>query len=183
MRIVKVSLFIFYIYHKMDTLQAIKTRRSVRIYIPEPLDQKGIEDIVKYAYYAPSAHNQQAWKYFLVSKLEDHMFLADTMEYGKMLADAPCVLLACYDKSLLRSSEFIQQDMGASIQTLLLAGHAQWFWAVRVGLYPHEVEMQKIHQHFQLPESIVPFALIAMGKSAEIPVEKRIKPENFLQIL
>jgi nitroreductase len=38
--------------------------------------------------YAPSAHNEQAWKYYIVSKKEDRKFLAEIMEYGKMLPNA-----------------------------------------------------------------------------------------------
>ena len=72
----------------MDTLTAIKTRRSVRNYKAESLDTNLISEIVEYGLYAPSAHNEQAWKYYIISKAEDRNFLAETMEYGKMLLNA-----------------------------------------------------------------------------------------------
>lgn len=72
----------------MDTLTAIKTRRSVRNYKAEILDINLVSEIVSYGLYAPSAHNEQAWKYYIISKAEDKSFLAETMEYGKMLTNA-----------------------------------------------------------------------------------------------
>ena len=72
----------------MDTLTTIKTRRSVRMYKEEDLDTNLISEIVSYWLYAPSAHNQQAWKYYIISRKKDREFLADTMEYGKMLPNA-----------------------------------------------------------------------------------------------
>ncbi|MBQ7617033.1 nitroreductase family protein [bacterium] len=59
----------------MDTLKAITTRRSVRNYTDEKFDSKLLIEIISYGFYAPSAHNQQAWKYYIISKQEDHNFL------------------------------------------------------------------------------------------------------------
>jgi hypothetical protein len=35
---------------------------------------------------------------------------------------------------------------------------------VWLGLYPHEVEMKKISEHFKLPENVAPFAIISLGR-------------------
>ncbi len=161
----------------MDTLTAIKTRRSIRNYRDEILDINLISEIVSYWLYAPSAHNQQAWKYYIISKKADREFLAETMEYWKMLLNAWWCILACYDKDRVRSFEFVQQDMWASIQSILLAAHEKWVWTVWLWLYPHDEPMSKISQHFDLPDSITPFAIISMWVPEwEIP-EKNLKSE------
>ena len=36
--------------------------------IDEELDITLIQEILHYALYAPSAHNEQAWKYYIISK-------------------------------------------------------------------------------------------------------------------
>ena len=167
----------------MDTLTAIKTRRSVRNYKAEILDINLISEIVSYGLYAPSAHNEQAWKYYIISKAEDRNFLAETMEYGKMLPNAWWCILACFDNDYVRSMEFVQQDMGASIQSILLAAHEKWIWTVRLWLYPHEEPMKKISRYFNLPENIIPFAIISMGiQKWEIP-EKNLKSERKIEII
>ena len=128
----------------MDTLTTIRTRRSVRNYKVEELDINLISEIVGYWLYAPSAHNQQARKYYIISKKVDREFLAETMEYWKMLLSAWGCILACFDNDRVRSLEFIQQDMWASVQSILLAAHEKWVWTVRLWLYPHEEPMNKI---------------------------------------
>lgn len=142
-----------------------------------------LQKIAEYGLYAPSAHNQQAWKFFIISKKSDFVFLGQLMEFWKMIPQAWGVILVSFDQKSLRSPEFIQQDMGACIQNILLSSHAQGLGAVWVGLYPHEAEMQAIHQHFQLPETIVPFALVAIGKPAGEVREKRLKTEGKIHVL
>ena len=105
------------------------------------------------------------------------------MEFGKMIPQAQGVILACFDEERLRSPEFIQQDMGASIQNILLASHEQGLGAVWVGLYPHEKEMEAIHEHFGLEKHIVPFALIVVGKPSGVLREKNLKTEGKIQAL
>lgn len=167
----------------MDTLTAIKTRRSIRNYKDETLDVNLISEIVEYWFCAPSAHNQQARKYYIISKKEDREFLAETMEYWKMLLDAWWCVLACFDKNYVRSMEFVPQDMGASIQSILLAAHERWVWTVWLWLYPHEDQMNKIFQHFNLAENVVPFAIISMWiQEWELP-EKRLKSEWKIEII
>lgn len=167
----------------MDTLTAIKTRRSIRNYKNEILDTNLISKIIEYGLYAPSAHNQQARKYYIISKKEDREFLAETMEYWKMLPNAWWCVLACFNNDNVRSIEFIQQDMWASIQNILLAAHEKWIWTVRLWLYRHEEQMNKISEHFNLPENITPFAIISIWiQQWEIP-EKILKSEWKIEIV
>lgn len=167
----------------MDTLTAIKTRRSVRKYSEEILNLDLVFDVVSYWLYAPSAHNQQAREFYLISKKEDREFLSSVMEYWKMLINAWWCVLACFDKNFIRSEEFIQQDMWASIQNILLAAHEKWIWTVWLWLYPHEDPMRKICDYFSLPENIVPFAIISMWKKeGELP-EKNLKSEWKIKII
>ena len=167
----------------MDTLTAIKTRRSIRNYKNEILNTNLISEIIEYGLYVPSAHNQQARKYYIISKKEDREFLAETMEYWKMLPNAWWCVLACFNNDNVRSIEFIQQDMWASIQNILLAAHEKWIWTVRLWLYPHEDPMNKISEHFNLPENITPFAIISIWiQQWEIP-EKILKSEWKIEIV
>jgi nitroreductase len=167
----------------METLEAIKTRRSVRNYKGWVLDISLISEIIEYWLYAPSAHNQQAWKYYIISKKEDRIFLSETMEFGKMLPNAWWCVLACFDNDNVRGKEFIQQDMWASIQNILLAAHEKWVWTVRLWLYPHEEPMNKILQHFNLLDNITPFAIISMWiQQCELP-EKNLKSEWKIEII
>ena len=47
----------------MEISEAIKGRRSVRRFKPEPVPREVIENILELAQWAPSAMNQQDWRF------------------------------------------------------------------------------------------------------------------------
>ena len=158
----------------MQTLENIKSRRSVRIYSnTKKLTKEEISEIVEYWLYAPSADNQQARKYYIITKQEDLNFLGDLMERWKMIPSASWVILACFDEEKLIAPEFIQQDMWASIQNIRLAANEKWYWMVRVWTYPNEKPIKEIKKYFKLDNNIVPFAILPIW----IP-DWEIRPKN-----
>ncbi|HOG15295.1 MAG TPA: nitroreductase family protein [Candidatus Absconditabacterales bacterium] len=168
----------------MQTLEAIKTRRSVRSYSDtQKLTPEQIAEVVEYGLYAPSAHNQQARKFFIVTKQKDLDFLGELMQWGKMIPKSSGVVLACFDDSKLKSPDFIQQDMGASIQNILLAIHDKGYGAVWVGTYPRENLVDEIKKYFDFPTNIIPFAILAIGVPNEEFMPKNLKVDGKIEIL
>ena len=168
----------------MQTLEAIKTRRSVRNYsATQKLTPEQIAEVVEYWLYAPSAHNQQAWKYYIITKQEDLDFLWNLMERWKMIPTASWIILACFDENKIRSMEFIQQDMWASIQNIRLAAHEKWYWMVRVWTYPHEEPINEIKKYFNLDENITPFAILPIGILEWETLPKNLKTEWKIEIM
>ena len=158
----------------MQTLENIKSRRSIRQYSKEKkLTPEQIYEVVEYWLYAPSADNQQARKYFIITKQEDLNFLWNLMEWWKMIPSASWVILACFDKDKLIDEEFIQQDMWASIENIRLAAHEKWYWMVWVWTYPNEKPIEEIKKYFKLSDNITPFAILPIW----IP-EWEIRPKN-----
>ena len=133
----------------MQTLENIKSRRSIRVYSKtEKLTPEQIAEVVEYWLYAPSADNQQARKYFIITKQEDLNFLWNLMERWKMIPNASWVILACFDEEKLIDEEFIQQDMWASIENIRLAAHEKWYWMVWVWTYPNKKPIEEIKKYF-----------------------------------
>jgi nitroreductase len=63
-------------------------------------------------------------------------------------------------------------------QNLLLAAHAKGLGALWVGVYPREDRILPLRELISLPESILPYALIPLGRPAEKPdPEERYRPE------
>jgi hypothetical protein len=48
---------------KMDVMEAILTRRSIRKYTGEPVSEEDLQTILRAGSYAPSAHNYQPWHF------------------------------------------------------------------------------------------------------------------------
>jgi len=51
----------------MDLLKAIKERKSIRAFRPDPVPKERIEEILKLSIHAPSAINLQPWEFIVVS--------------------------------------------------------------------------------------------------------------------
>lgn len=52
--------------HKNETLETIYKRHSVRLFTSRPVSDSDIETILQAANQAPSAHNQQSWRFIIV---------------------------------------------------------------------------------------------------------------------
>ena len=51
----------------MDVIEAIKTRRSIRAYKPDPVPQAVVEQILEVARWAPSSNNTQPWEFAVIT--------------------------------------------------------------------------------------------------------------------
>lgn len=60
-------------------LKIIKGRRSIREFLPEKVPAKRIRELIEAARWAPSAHNAQPWRFFLLDGEEEKERLAEAM--------------------------------------------------------------------------------------------------------
>lgn len=153
----------------METLQAIKTRRSIRKYLDRPVPVEVIRDLLEAAMFAPSAGNEQPWQFIVL----DERSLLDAVPRicptAAMCHHSPTVILVCGDSTLEKYPDFWVQDCSAAIENLLLAAHALGLGAVWAGIYPLKDRIAGFRKLLSLPEEITPFALVALGYPDEQP--------------
>ncbi|MBF0386327.1 MAG: nitroreductase family protein [Candidatus Omnitrophica bacterium] len=58
------------------TLQTINDRRSTRMFLDTPVSEDDIRTILDAAHQAPSAHNQQSWRFIVISGAQKDAFAA-----------------------------------------------------------------------------------------------------------
>jgi nitroreductase len=153
----------------METLQAIKTRRSIRKFLDKPVSGEIIRELLEAAMFAPSAGNEQTWQFIV---LDDRKFLDEVPSIcatASMCRQAPLAILVCDDSSLEKYSGFWVQDCSAAVENLLLAAHALGLGAVWIGVYPLQDRVDAFRRRLGLPEEINPFALVALGYPNEAP--------------
>ncbi|MEA4884128.1 MAG: nitroreductase family protein [Clostridia bacterium] len=102
----------------MEAIEAIKTRRSVRQYLPKPVPKEIIEEIVDCGRLAPSANNDQPWEFVVVTGQEKREAIAAAATYGKFIADAPVCLLV-----FARNTRHFLEDGSAAMENMLIAAH------------------------------------------------------------
>ncbi len=104
----------------MDALEAMRTRRSVRVFDDRLVPKEKLQTIVDCARLAASARNEQPWEFVVVTDAETRWAIADATDFGKHIADAPaCVAVLC------RPTKYFLEDGSAATQNLLVAARAE----------------------------------------------------------
>ncbi len=163
----------------METLQAIKTRRSIRKFLDRPVSREMVRDLLEAAMFAPSAGNEQPWQFIVLDEREFLDEVPKICATASMCRQSPLAILVCGDSSLEKYPKFWIQDCSAAIENLLLAAHAQGLGAVWVGIYPLNDRVEAFRRLLGLPEEITPFGLVALGYPNESPATpKRYREER-----
>jgi nitroreductase len=163
----------------MDALQAILTRRSIRLYTPEAVKPESVAELLHAAMSAPSAGNQQPWQFVIINNRQKLDAIPVFHPYAEMVKLASVAVLVCGDTRLENSKGYWVQDCSAATQNLLLAAHALGLGAVWVGVYPREERVIEFRKLLGIPEEVIPFALIPLGYPAEDkPPSNRYDPSR-----
>jgi nitroreductase len=150
----------------METLQAIKSRHSIRQFSSKPIPKEAILKLLDCARFAPTARNVQPWQFIVVSDPNKRNSLASLADNGRFIKDAPaCIVIVCQD------TKYYLEDGSAATQNILLA-------AVDLGLGACWVAgdkkdyCQKVLDLLQVPAGYKLVSMIALG----FPVQKLDAP-------
>ncbi len=144
-------------------METIFNRRSIRKYENRPVEDEKIEKLLRAAMQSPSAANQQPWEFIVVKNKDTLKKLSEMSPYSKMVGSAGVAFVALANSENLKVSSAWQQDMGATVENLLLEAVNLDLGAVWLGVATAEESMDYIKKLFNLPENIKPFALIPVG--------------------
>lgn len=139
----------------MDTLEAIRTRRSVRKFSDQQVEPEKLQAVLEAVQQAPSWANMQCWRLVVVtdpavkeriSELSYVEAFFATRGYKsnpaqKALAEAPVVIVACAEPTEsgeLRGQQYYLADMGIAAENLMLAAHSLGLGSVFVGVFEEE---------------------------------------------
>jgi len=79
-------------------LDVIKKRRSVRQYKDKEVEEEKIEEILRAAMTAPSAHHRKPWRFWVVRDPKIKEKLSQVHRWASFVAKAPIVLVIGSDK-------------------------------------------------------------------------------------
>ncbi|RII25618.1 MAG: nitroreductase [Geobacter sp.] len=166
----------------MDTLEAIRTRRSVRKFSDRPVEPEKLQAVLEAVQMAPSWANMQCWRFVVV---EDPDMKAKISELSyveayfapkgyksnpsrKALAEAPVVIVACgvpTDSGDLRGQQYYLTDVGIATENLMLAAHAVGLGTVFVGVFDEE----NLGYLLDIPPEVRIVGLFPLGYPQEEP--------------
>jgi nitroreductase len=159
----------------MDSLDAIMTRRSIRKYKSDPVDEKTVRTLLSAAMSAPSAQNQQCWRFVVVDERKTLNELAVVHPYAKALKEAPLAIVVCGDLDAQKTPDFWVQDCAAATENILVAAAGLGLGTVWLGCHPRADRVRGIQEVLGIPETVVPLSLIAVGR----PNETKAREDRF----
>ena len=164
----------------MNTIECIKSRRSIRKYVEnKPVSKEQIEIIIESAMYAPTARNLRPWHFIIIDDRELLIKLSEVHPHGKMMAKATLGILVCGDVDIEPSKEYNAINCSAATQNILLAIHELGLGAVWLGVFPREERMKGISETLKLPEKAIPISLISIGHPDEfVETPQRVEKDK-----
>jgi len=151
----------------METMEAIKSRRSVRGFTDENVNEEIVGQILEAGRWAPSGLNNQPWRFIVVRDAETKIELSKLTEYGPTIKNAPLLIVVFLDKDHMYHYVKDVQAIGACIQNILLAIHSLGLGGVWLGEILKNREM--VNNVLEAPDSYELMAVVALGH----PVEKK----------
>jgi nitroreductase len=147
----------------MDAIEAIKTRRSVRMYENKPVDKAILETLVDCGRLAATARNGQVWEFVVVTEAATRKKIAEAAANGRFIADAAaCIAVICKD------SDYYLEDGCAATQNILLAARALGLGSCWVAgdRKPYAGIVQAL---LSVPDGFKLVSLIAVGHATQLP--------------
>ena len=148
----------------LPVLECIKKRFSPRVYSAEPIPETDLEIIFEAARLAPSARNYQPWFFYVARRgtPEFEKLFACVPDINLWAKTAPVIIVACYDPSEPKdiTNRWATYDLGAAVMSLILQATELNYACRQIGLF----DQGKTKQVFSIPDPLLPYVLIAMGK-------------------
>ena len=151
-------------------MEAIFTRRSIRRYTDQPVAEEAVARLLAAAMAAPSAGNEQPWEYIVVTDRATREEITRVHPYSQMLRQAPVAIVVCADPARSKYPvDYWIQDCAAATENILLAAVALGLGTCWLGVHPVPERVAGVRRVLGIPETIVPFAIVAVGHPAEQP--------------
>jgi nitroreductase len=150
---------------RMEAMEAILSRRSIRRYTPDLLPEEAIRRVLEAGMAAPSAGDERPWHFVVITGKEMLAAIPGFHSHARFVSNAAAAILVCADLALSKypPADWWVQDCSAATQNILLAAHATGLGAVWLGVHPEKVRIDGFRALCRLPDSIVPFSLVSLG--------------------
>jgi nitroreductase len=156
----------------MDTLECIKTRRSVRKFSDSAVEWEKVGVILEAGMIAPSSGNLQNWRFIVVTSEGLREKIAEASLQQKWMAEAPVHIVVCAESAKAEQFYGIRgerlysiQNCAAAIENMLLATHAQGLASCWVGAFDEEM----LKRALGIPDDVRPQAILPVGYASESP--------------
>jgi len=158
----------------MDVLDAIRTRKSVRNYLNQTVEEDKLLAILEAGRLAPSASNRQEWRFIIVRNQEVKKKLAKAATNQSFVAEASIVIVACAetDEHVMRCGQMCYPiDVAIALDHMTLAAVELGLGTCWIGAF-YENEVKQI---LGIPAEIKVVALMPLGYPIDSSTTNKIR--------
>jgi nitroreductase len=159
----------------METWDAIRARRNVRTYRPDPISDADLDRIAEAGWRAPSARNQQHWDFVIVTDREQLQRLSTVWQGAKHIASAPAAIaLVIPEPTDERSKVIDRYDLGQATLAMTIA-------ATDLGIgtgHSSVGEQELAREILGVPEGYLVAFLLGIGYPADRPLKPILNPDR-----
>jgi nitroreductase len=161
----------------MDVFETIRTRRSVRSYLNQSVEEEKLDQIFKAAGLAPSANNRQEWRFIVVRDQETRHLLSIAADGQGFVAEAPVVIAGCAEEShhvMSCGQPAYAIDVAIALDHMTLAAAALGLGTCWIGAFSED----RVREILDVPKSVRVVGLLTIGYPKSVPGPSKRKPMN-----
>jgi nitroreductase len=169
----------------MEVYEAIRARHSVRSYRDRAVEPAKLARVLEAAHLAPSARNEQEWRFVVVSDLAKREALAMEASTQAFMLEAPLLIAACAqtDGRIMRCGQAAYPiDVAIALDHLSLAAASEGLGTCWIGSF----DAGKVRRILGIPAEVQVVALMLLGypretvappKKSRLPLEEIVHRE------
>jgi nitroreductase len=151
----------------MDVLEAIKQRRSIRQFTDEPIGKDALERLLDAARWAPTASNQQRWRFIVVT---DPTVKEMVRKVSPGIFATPAAFIVICAEIAPDARDWDERtylaDCSIAAQNIMLAAHALGLGTCIALSYARSA----VQEILDIPDQVKPELVVTLGYPAEDPV-------------
>ena len=159
----------------METWDAIRARRNVRTYAPDPVSEPDLDRIVEAGWRAPSASNRQHWDFVVVTHRDQLTELATVWPGARHIAVAPAAIALVVPVPADDRTRVVDQyDLGQATYAMMLA-------AADLGIgtgHSSVGDQAKARAILGVPDTHLVSYLLGVGYPADRPLRPIVTPDR-----
>jgi nitroreductase len=159
----------------MEAWDAIRARRNVRSYLPDPVSDSDLDRIAEAGWRAPSAKNDQHWDFVIVTDHAQLQELSTVWRGAGHIAAAPAAIALIVPEPPDERTKLIDQyDLGQATMAMTIA-------ATELGIgtgHSSVGDQERARAILGVPEGHLVSYLLGIGYPADRPLKPILKPNR-----
>ena len=157
----------------MSCIEKLLSRRSVRKFKNDPINEEVFNNILEAGRQAPSATNNQPW-HFVAVRNKKGKEACDFQGFNRWVTGASFVIVGFYRQSEVIIEKLSLMDVTIALQNMVVAGWVQGVGSCWMGAFDDKI----LKEALNLPVDSIIVGAIAFGIPDDNPRQPRKKPIN-----